>query len=52
MRKTANNYRSFPDDYTATAGPSLMGVTVSINGADQRTDQGWQKSPAIIKSLP
>lgn len=32
--------------------PSLMGVTVSINGADQRTDQALAKSPAIIKSLP
>lgn len=29
-----------------------MGVTVSINGADQRTDQALAKSPAIIKSLP
>ncbi|MFP1483024.1 lipoprotein [Escherichia coli] len=32
--------------------PSLMGVTVSINGADQHTIRRWQKSPAIIKSLP
>lgn len=23
--------------------PSLMGVTVSINGADQRQDQAWRK---------
>ena len=32
--------------------PSLMGVTVSINVPISVPIRRWQKSPAIIKSLP